>query len=99
MELTYKTKLKKAIRDLCQYSPSQCQILDLLIDVAVKNTIHINAKYVEDQINIKKSTTYFALNLFLKDGIIERTSQAKVFAFCPTKLEYILKVYEAKNHD
>ena len=67
-------ELKKAVRSFNEYSPSQRTILELFIDIAIDNVVHVSAKYIADKTKIKTSTIYFAINLFLKDGIIKRDS-------------------------
>ena len=59
-------ELKKAVRSFNEYSPSQRTILELFIDIAIDNVVHVSAKYIADKTKIKTSTIYFAINLFLK---------------------------------
>lgn len=90
-------ELKKAIRTFSEYTPSQCKILELFIDIAIDNVVHVSAKYISDKTKIKTSTIYFAINLFLKDRIIKRDSGAsKAFILCEEKLNYILETYYKK---
>jgi len=39
-------KLKKAVRSFNEYSPSQRTILELFIDIAIDNVVHVSAKYI-----------------------------------------------------
>jgi hypothetical protein len=90
-------ELKKAIKAFSEYSPSQCAVLELFIDIAVDNVIHASVKYISDKAKIKTSTTYFSINLFLKDGIIRRDQgTSKAFVLVEEKLNYILDAYYKK---
>ena len=55
-------EIKRAINSFSEYTPSQCLILNLFIDIAVENKVHATVKYISDELNIKTSTIYFALN-------------------------------------
>ena len=90
-------KLKKAVRSFNEYSPSQRTILELFIDIAIDNVVHVSAKYIADTTKIKTSTIYFAINLFLKDGIIKRDSgTSKAYILSEEKLNYIMQTYQKK---
>lgn len=90
-------QIKKAIHTFSEYSPSQRKILELFIDIAIDNVVSASARYIAEKTNIKTSTIYFAINLFLKDGVIIRAAGAsKAYILSKEKLEYILETYNKK---
>ena len=90
-------EIKRAINSFSEYTPSQCLILNLFIDIAVENKVHATVKYISDELNIKTSTIYFALNLFLKDGLVSKEPGiSKAYLLNIDKFNYILETYKKK---
>lgn len=93
----YSEEIKKAIRSYSEYTPSQCLILELFLDIAIENKVHATVKYISEELNIKTSTIYFALNLFLKDGLISKDAGvSKAYLLNEGKFNYILDAYRKK---
>ena len=92
-----KNLIKKAIDKYDVYSPSQRDILKLFIDISINNLIEASVKYISERTQLKKSTIYFAINLFLKDGFIQRDIGAsKALVLSENKINYIVEIYKKK---
>ena len=92
-----KNLIKKAIDKYDVYSPSQREILKLFIDISINNLIEASVKYISERTQLKKSTVYFAINLFLKDGFIQRDIGAsKALVLSENKINYIVEIYKKK---
>lgn len=92
-----KNLIKKAIDKYDIYSPSQRDILKLFIDISIDNLIQASVKYISEKTHLKKSTIYFAINLFLKDGLLQRDIGAsKALLLSENKLNYIVDIYKKK---
>lgn len=92
-----KNLIKKAIDKYDAYSPSQREILKLFIDISINNFIEASVKYISEKTQLKKSTVYFAINLFLKDGFIQRDIGAsKALVLSENKINYIVEIYKKK---
>jgi predicted transcriptional regulator len=90
-------EIKKAINSFSEYTPSQCLVLNLFIDIAVDNKVHASVKFISEELKIKTSTIYFAINLFLKDGLISKeTGISKAYLLNMDKFHYILEIYKKK---
>jgi Fe2+ or Zn2+ uptake regulation protein len=93
-----KEELKKAIRAFGEYTPSQWIILDLFLDIEIEHKVHATAKYIAEEMQIKTPTIYFALNLFLKDGLILKDAGvSKAYILSDNKFNYILESYRKKH--
>ena len=89
--------IKKAIDKYDVYSPSQRDVLKLFIDISINHRVHASVRYISEHTELKKSTIYFAINLFLKDEIIYRDSGAsKALMLSKGRLEDILDIYKKK---
>jgi len=92
-----KNLIKKAIDKYDVYSPSQREILKLFIDISINNLIEASVRYISERTQLKKSTVYFAINLFLKDGFIQRDIGAsKALVLSENKINYIVEIYKKK---
>ena len=89
--------IKKAIDKYDAYSRSQRDVLKLFIDISINHRVHASVKYISEQTSLKKSTIYFAINLFLKDEIIHRdTGASKALMLSKSKIQEILDIYKQK---
>ena len=94
---SHKKLIKKAIDKYDVYSPRQRDVLKLFVDVSINHRVHASVKYISEQTELKKSTIYFAINLFLKDEIIYRDYGAsKALMLSKRKLQDILDIYKQK---
>lgn len=92
-----KELVKKAIDKYDAYSKSQRDVLKLFVDVSINYCVHASVKYISEQTDLKKSTIYFAINLFLKDGVIHRDSgTSKALILSKSKIKEIQDIYKQK---
>ena len=93
-----KELLKKAIISFEEYTPSQSEVLNLLIDVAVGNIANAKVSFIESKTGVKAPTIYFALKTFLKDGLLNKdANKMNAFVFNQEKLDYIVQLYQNKQ--
>ncbi len=62
--------IKEAIKNFSNYSSKQNDVICALIDISVDQIISIKVDVLCEITNLKRSTIYFALKAFQKDGLI-----------------------------
>ncbi len=94
-----KELLKKAVNSFEEYTPSQSEVLNLLIDVAVGNIANVKVPFIANKTGVKAPTIYFALKTFLKDGILTKdANRMNAFVLNEEKLDYIVQLYQNKQN-
>ena len=90
--------LKDAIKNFGGYTPKQNEILGTLVDIAVDGIVSIKPDILCELTNMKRSTVYFALNTFQKDGLIVRDTQKHgTFKFQQKKIDNFIKMQNNIN--
>lgn len=90
--------LKDAIKNFGGYTPKQNEVLGALIDIAVNGIVSIKPDILCELTNMKRSTVYFALNTFQKDGLIVKDAQKQgVFKFQQKKINNFIEMQNNIN--
>lgn len=90
--------LKDAIKNFGGYTPKQNEVLGALIDIAVNGIVSIKPDILCELTNMKRSTVYFALNTFQKDGLIVKDVQKQgVFKFQQKKINNFIEMQNNIN--
>ncbi len=95
-----KALLKSAIKHFSGYSKKFCEVFDALIDISINNKVRININSLSLSSGMKKSTIYFAIQRFQKDGLIEKNDRrsSEIF-FKQDKFDYYLALLKnLKQH-
>jgi Fe2+ or Zn2+ uptake regulation protein len=92
-----KEKIKEAINNSGIYSPNQCKIIGVLLDISTNNIAQASVQFLEEKTGVKKPTIYFALKIFQKDGLIIKNQQLGGFELQQTKLDFLLESYKKKS--
>ncbi|WPX99820.1 hypothetical protein Megpolyxen_01725 (plasmid) [Candidatus Megaera polyxenophila] len=95
-----KVLLKSAIMHFSGYSKKFREVFDALIDISINNKVRININSLSLSSGMKKSTIYFAIQRFQKDGLIEKNDRrsSEIF-FKQDKLDYYLALLKnLKQH-
>ena len=90
-------KIKEAINNSGVYSPNQCKIIDVLLDISTNNIAQASVQFLEEKTGVKKPTIYFALKMFQKDGLIIKNQQLGGFEIQQSKLDFLLESYTKKK--
>lgn len=90
-------KIKEAIDNSGVYSPNQCKILHVLLDISTNNIAQASVNFLEEKTGVKKPTIYFALKIFQKDGLIIKNQQIGGFEIQQSKLDFLLESYTKKK--
>lgn len=93
-----KEMLKDAIKNFGGYTQKQNEVLGALIDIAVDGIVSIKPDILCELTSMKRSTVYFALNTFQKDGLIVRDAQKQgAFKFQQKKIDNFIKMQNNIN--
>ena len=90
-------KIKEAISESGVYSPNQCKIMNVLLSISTNNIAQANVQFLEEKTGVKKSTIYFALKIFQKDGLIIKNQQLGGFEIQQSKIDFLLESYTKKK--
>ena len=95
-----KILLKSAIKFFSGYSKKFCEVFDALIDISIDNKVKININCLCESSGMKKSTIYFAIQRFQKDGLIEKDNyRSGEILFKQDKLDYYISLLKnLKQH-
>jgi len=90
--------LKDAIKNFAGYTTKQNDVIDIFIDIAVDGVIGIKPDVLCELTDMKRSTVYFALRAFQKDGlIIKDVQQQGAFKFQKEKIDNFMKMQSNIN--
>lgn len=93
-----KEMLKDAIKNFGGYATKQNEVVNTLIDIAVDGIVSIKPDVLCEFMNMKRSTVYFALNAFQKDGLIIKDAQKQgAFVFQKDKMDNFIKMQNNIN--
>jgi Fe2+ or Zn2+ uptake regulation protein len=91
--------IKEAIKSLGRYSPNHVKVFFMLIDCAVDNKVFLPVKEIQDKTGMKRSSIYFALNTFQKEGIlIKDKTEMGAFVFQKDKIDFMVSLYKKKSN-
>lgn len=91
--------LKEAIKSLGRYSPNHIKVFCLLVDFAVDNKVFLSVKEIQEKTGMKRSSVYFALSTFQKEGIIIKDqSEMGAFVFQQDKIDFLISLYNKKHN-
>lgn len=94
-----KKLLKEAVGASGRYSPNHIKVFNVLVDHAVDDKVFLPVKDIQDISNMKRSSVYFALNNFQKDGILVKDkTQMGAFVFQKDKIEFLVASYKIKKN-
>lgn len=97
--MSSKNILKEAIATSGRYSPNHIKVFNILVDHAVDNKVFLPVKDIQNISNMKRSSVYFALNNFQKDGIlIKDKTQMGALVFQQDKIEFLVSLYKKKKN-
>lgn len=90
--------LKDAIKNFGGYTTKQNEVLNTLIDLAVDGIVSIKPDVLCELTDMKRSTVYFALRAFQKDGLIIKDAQQQgAFEFQKERIDNFLKMQNNIN--
>ena len=90
--------LKDAIKNFGGYTTKQNEVVNTLIDLAVDGIVSIKPDLLCELTNMKRSTVYFALSAFQKDGLIIKDAQKQgAFRFQKEKIDNFIKMQNNIN--
>lgn len=90
--------LKDAIKNFGGYTTKQIEVANTLIDIAVDGIVSIKPDILCELTNMKRSTVYFALNTFQRDGLIIKDAQKQgAFRFQQQKIDTFIKMQNNVN--
>lgn len=90
--------LKDAIKNFGGYTTKQIEVANTLIDIAVDGIVSIKPDILCELTNMKRSTVYFALNAFQRDGLIIKDVQKQgAFRFQQQKIDTFIKMQNNVN--
>lgn len=93
-----KKLLKEAVLTLGKYSPNHIKVFNVLVDHSVDDKVFLPVKDIQNISNMKRSSVYFALNSFQKDGIlIKDKTQMGAFVFQKEKVDFLIATYKTKQ--
>jgi hypothetical protein len=93
-----KEDLKAAIKNFSGYPPKFCEVFNSLIDISTDYEVIVNAVFLCQNSNIKKSTFYFAIQRFREDGLISKElHKSSKIVFQKNKLDYYVKLLHNFN--
>lgn len=96
--MTSKKLLKEAVSASGKYSSNHIKVFNILVDHAVDDKVFLPVKDIQNISNMKRSSIYFALNNFQKDGIlIKDKTQMGAFVFQKEKIEFLVDSYKTKK--
>jgi Fe2+ or Zn2+ uptake regulation protein len=91
--------LKEAVSTSGRYSPNHIKVFNILVDHSVDNKVFLPVKEIQEKSDMKRSSVYFALNSFQKDGlIIKDKSQMGAFVFQEDKIDFLISLYKKKKN-
>ena len=89
--------LKEAIKSLGRYSPNHIKVFCLLVDFAIDHKVFLPVKEIQERTGMKRSSVYFALNTFQKEGIIIKDqTEMGAFVFQQEKIDFLISLYNKK---
>ena len=90
--------LKDAIKNFGGYTAKQNEVANALIDIAVDGIVSIKPDILCELTNMKRSTVYFALSAFQRDGLIIKDAQKQgAFRFQQQKIDNFIKMQNNVN--
>ena len=93
-----KKMLKKAIETSGRYSANHIKVFDTLVDYAVGDKVFLPVKEIQKKTNMKRSSIYFALNNFQKDGLLVKDkTQMGALVFQKDKIDFLISLYKKKQ--
>ena len=91
--------LKEAIKSLGRYSPNHVKVFCILADFAVNNKVFLAVKEIQEKTGMKRSSVYFALNTFQKEGLLVKDKREMgAFVFQQDKIDFLVSLYKKKNN-
>lgn len=85
--------LKEAIKNFGGYSPKHCAVANALIDISIDKPITIKVDLLCEVTNLKRSTVYFALKEFKKNGLISKEPcRQGALMFQSEKINYYIEM-------
>jgi len=92
-----KNMLKEAISTSGRYSPNHIKVFGTLVDYSVDDKVFLPVKEIQEKTDMKRSSIYFALNNFQRDGLIVKdNSQMGAFVFQKEKTDFLISLYKKK---
>jgi predicted DNA-binding transcriptional regulator len=90
--------LKDAIETSGRYSANHIKVFSTLVDCAVDDKVFLPVKEIQKKTNMKRSSVYFALNNFQKDGLlVQDKTQMGAFVFQQDKIDFLISLYKKKQ--
>jgi predicted transcriptional regulator len=90
--------LKDAIETSGRYSANNIKVFETLADYAVDGKVFLSVKEIQKKTNMKRSSVYFALNNFQKDGLLVKDkTQMGAFVFQKEKIDFLISLYKKKQ--
>jgi Fe2+ or Zn2+ uptake regulation protein len=91
--------LKEAVKSLGRYSPNHIKVFCTLADLAVNNKVFLSVKEIQEKTGMKRSSVYFALNTFQKEGILVKDkAEMGIFVFQQEKADFLISLHKKKNN-
>ena len=92
--------LKDSVAASGRYSPNHIKVFNVLVDHAVDGKVFISVKDIQELSNMKRSSVYFALNSFQKDGLlIKDKTQMGAFVFQSEKINLFIASYIKRKNN
>jgi len=90
--------LKEAVATSGRYSPNHIKVFSTLVDYSVDDKVFLPVKDIQEKTDMKRSSIYFALNNFQRDGLIVKdNSQMGAFVFQKDKADFLIALYKKKQ--
>ena len=91
--------LKEAVAISGRYSPNHIKVFNVLMDYAVDGKIVLPVKDIQELSNMKRSSVYFALNSFQKDGLLVKDKrQMGAFVLQKDQMDFLVASYMKRKN-
>ena len=90
-----KEKLKEAIKNIEKYSDAQSKVAEVLIELEKNYEAIISIQNLTKETRLTKPTVYTAIDLFVKDGLLTKSTNFKnTYIFNEERAQEIIGYYD-----